>query len=179
MVEELSGRKENCMVAYKYFAINEKTPIYLYGAGEFGKSVALNLINSGYHLCGFIDKNAGAINKDILLRPVYKPQKFYPKENKNKIVIVVTIHNALFHDGIAKALRENGFINILFLPTGDEYLYEIKMQLYKYYNLFCIGNDFSKLDKIPCYDNLVFFDINYKNYIIEEEKRRYCVYVRF
>lgn len=154
---------------YKYFIINEKTPIYLYGAGAFGRNVASNLIKAGYYLCGFIDKNTDLINKDMLLNPVYNPEEFFQKENRDEVVIVITIHNALIHDDIARVLSAKGFLNILFLPTGETYLYKIKMQLYKFYNLFCIGNDFSKPYKIPCYNELEFFDINYKNYIIEEE----------
>lgn len=150
------------------FSITRDSKIFIYGAGMFGRENAECLRLSGFKIEGFIDQHADLIKKNINTCPVYTLKIFSMKFTCKDCIIIVCVHNALWHNEIAHTCKKLGLEKIIFLPTNNFYNQEVVSRLYDVYNACCISHDYTKLENIPYYGNLFNINYNYKKLIIRE-----------
>ena len=133
-----------------YFTFTPESEIVIYGAGGLGCKRAIELINAGYHVIGFIDKEADP-SKNLFNLPVYLPQDVTLSiSSREDIIIIICIHNALWHQDIALFLNGLGYENILFLPIGERYDSAKRMELDCGYKFFADQN-YEKINILPTY----------------------------
>lgn len=149
------------------FTLDQNSKIIIYGAGGLGRKRAKQLIEAGYHVIGFLDKEAG-LSKTVFDLPVCSPQSassvFSVQED---IVIIICVHNALWHQDIALLLNEFGYENILFLPIGERYVPSKCMQLDDGYKHFADQN-YREISELPTYSTLTDVNLSVNDAIIEE-----------
>ena len=144
----------------KYFQFNATSTILIYGAGGLGREIAGKLMCSGYKIGGFIDKNADII-KSVDNLDVYTLTSAWEKFDADDTIIVICLHNALWHSEPARQLYEKGFNNIIFLPIdGDYNICEKKRMEYIYDSI--KDGVYEDIKDIPLYNTLsnVNYDIN-------------------
>jgi lipopolysaccharide biosynthesis glycosyltransferase len=88
-------------------------PKYIWGAGECGNLTALNLLDDGFEVKGFIDKNAKEIKTKLYL-PVLMPQDgIIEIKNGNSAQIIIAIHNESSIKEIVNRLLSAGLKEII------------------------------------------------------------------
>lgn len=150
------------------FSITKKSRIFIYGAGKFGKENAQYLSASGYKIEGFIDQCADKIDSDKMVWPVETLQSFADNRFTKDCIVIVCVHNAMWHEEIACSCYEIGVERIVFLPTNGLYNQAAVLKLYKIYNACCTSHDYTELEHIPLYGKLFDIDFNYQKWIIRE-----------
>lgn len=159
-----------------YFTFTPESKIVIYGAGGLGCKRAKELINAGYHVIGFIDKEADP-SKDLFNLPVYLPQDVTLSiSSREDIIIIICIHNALWHQDIALFLNGLGYENILFLPIGERYDSNKRMELDCGYKFFADQN-YEKINILPTYSTLINTDLSIQDAIIEENSKFVTVWM--
>lgn len=163
--------ENNCLI--KTFDFENKD-VLIYGAGGLGRKVALELVEQGYSVAAFIDKNGEAIH-DIDGIPVFTMEKTADViQDKNNCVIVVCLHNALWHQDTALELYKIGFDNLIFLPIGNQYDYKKRNIMEKNYGL-CMDMDYKSMVDIPTYSALCDLTYTCEDAVISKDKT--CVTV--
>lgn len=135
-----------------YYKISDKDNIVIYGGGALGKE-RYRYFSRHYHVLAFFDRNAAFISTEDIDIPVFAPQDGI-NELGTDIIVVVCIHNAFVHQEVAQHLYSLGIDKIIFLPMGDEYLAEPRMQMLKIYTCYC-EHDIDKVMEIPYYSTLL------------------------
>ncbi len=144
------------------FDITQKSKIVIYGAGRLGQSKAQMLIEAGYEVIGFFDNNAEKIKEAIGL-PVYMPCD--DAFNRQEIVIIICVHNGLWHVEIAENLFDSGYNKILFIPLNSRYNFKAKEKMQLNYTRFEY-EEYEKICEIPTYEELVNNEPNISNAVI-------------
>lgn len=144
------------------FDITSKSKIVIYGAGKLGQSRANELRDAGYDVVAFMDKNADVFG-EISGVPVYVPQtEVLDKEN---VIVIVCVHNGLWHVEIAATLYEMGYDKILFIPLNSQFNYHAKEKMQLIYTSFDY-QEYDKLVNIPQYNELICNDPDISNSVI-------------
>lgn len=137
-----------------FFSLNKEKEILIYGAGNRGRSLAEKLQKDGFHVIGYIDKYVKGIEENSE-RPIYQLNELGSQvglaENK---VVIICLHNALWHGEVAADLFHKGYDNIIFLPIGRNYEKDLACNLGKIYDSVHDGSYFN-LEKIPKYSALL------------------------
>lgn len=139
--------------------------LYIYGASMLGKHYADQLKANGFTFCGFIDKNADRIKME---EKVYSLKDTVHCDKRG--IIVVCVHNSLWHEEIAENLFEMGFCNILFIPTDCErniYFYNTMCSAYEKFST-CDYDDLCKIE-IPCMEHMKRGDFDERNFLFRRE----------
>lgn len=159
-----------------YFTLTPKSKVIIYGAGGLGCKRAKELMEAGYHVVGFLDKKADS-RKVLLNLPIYLPQDLtFFSSSREDTIIIICIHNALWHQDIALSLNELGYENILFLPIGERYVSDMRMKLDDGYKYFADQN-YEKIDTLPTYSTLVNIDLLINDAVIEENSKFVTVWM--
>lgn len=100
----------------KYFSMSRNMKYIIYGAGGNCFRVKKLLQNAQYTVAAILDKRAEDIHnvEDV---PVYTLENFVQiDEEKDKIVIVISVKNVFEHINIARTLLELGYERIIYKP---------------------------------------------------------------
>lgn len=158
-----------------YFKLDSTNTILIYGAGGLGREIARRLLNSGYKVEGFIDKNADCINAQDNLK-VYSILSATEHFSLNDTIVIVCLHNALWHSGPAKQLYEKGFQNIIFLPIDGDYNVCEKKRMEAAYDSIKDGV-YENVKDIPSYKTLVDISYSEKDGVIEANSKTVTVWM--
>lgn len=150
-----------------YFSLEKESEIFIYGAGGLGQTRASCLQHTGYQVKGFIDKNADNCSR-VMGLPVYLPQDIAVNSAslKDKIIIVC-LHNALWHQKVAAMLHDMGCEKILFLPVGNQYVAQLRRCMEKMYD-YMTDELYNHLTHIPVYSALTKVSLSIEDGVIEK-----------
>lgn len=96
------------------FTITKESSIIIYGAGDKAKTLSSKLIESGYKVCFFIDKN---VKGSIYNIPVFDVEEAVHSINKaSEYILIITLNDGSKHFEIAKQFNSYGITNIVYLP---------------------------------------------------------------
>lgn len=128
------------------FDITKENRLYIYGGGELGRSFFRQLKKDGFCVKGIIDRNADRLKTEesIYILNVDSFTHCF----KNDDVVIVCVHNALWHTEIVESLKRIGVNNILFIPLNKDYSRLRSNELLKAYNHF-VNREYNKLKNIP------------------------------
>lgn len=147
-----------------YFCLTKESHIIIYGAGGLGCSRAACLRNAGYQVTAFIDRNADSIPQ-ISSTPVYAPDDINKKTSKKDDIVIICLHNALWHPEAAEALHALGYENIIFLPMGEQYQHLARASMEKAYG--CLEDElYKQLKDLPTYSTLTKFNASIEDGVI-------------
>lgn len=149
------------------FNITLASNIVIYGAGKLGQNRAEELKSAGYNIVAFMDKNAEVFG-GIMNIPVYTPQNEFLQ--KLDVIIIVCVHNGLWHIEIASLLHKLGYDKILFIPLNSEFNFQVKEQMQLAYSNFDY-QEYDKLVDIPQYSELIYSNPNVNSAIIYQNNR--------
>ena len=137
-----------CIREQKMFNINKRSAILFYGFSRFDmvKNKYYDMLEQGYNILGYIDKNAETLSKSIKI-PCWSLDNLpYKKKERKEIIVIILLQNGQLHEKIALVLEKSGFSKILFLPAL--YVTEEQKRMCILYNHFLEGN-FGQLENIP------------------------------
>ena len=138
------------MANMEYFDLYQHSPVLIYGAGALGIEI-YHKICDVYQVCGFIDKRKIRLNfdekNDI---PVYQINDL---PDLYKCVVIICVHNAIWHYEIANDLYDAGFNRILFLAMQETYNQAAAKYMNTMYSYF-LEENYEKLKHIPYYSVL-------------------------
>lgn len=147
------------------FDISRESVIYVYGGGALGRSYFSQLSGNGFHVKGIIDRNADKIeNKNGI--PYYTTSQYSDIHTKDDVVIVC-VHNALWHAEIVDVLKPLGVENVLFVPLSKEYGRLKSNEMMKAYNHF-VNREYEQLNNIPTISSLCDKGLDVKKAILHE-----------
>lgn len=106
---------------------NRDYSIIIYGAGVGGRELYDKLVNFGNDVECFVDKNALHI-KECCGKKVYSVNEAKCFGNKQNIIIILSMQNALIHDSIAFEIYSLGYNRILYFPTQGSNVFLRKMR---------------------------------------------------
>lgn len=130
-----------------FFNLTAGTPVIIYGAGALGVNIYYKIRNL-FPVEYFIDKKV----KDI--KNVSVPVcSINDVTGMTDSIVIVCVHNGIWHKEIAEELYKKGFSKILFLALSKEYNKEKSMMMNRAYNLF-LEEQYDDLDNIPCYEEM-------------------------
>lgn len=84
-------------------------PVYIYGAGAYGKRILFDLHCRGIEVTGFIDGNSRLWGSSIEGLPCYSLEAI-EKKNENKMIIIASI----YREEIAEQLKRRGIENFIY-----------------------------------------------------------------
>lgn len=114
----------------KTFCLEKSQCIGIYGYNKRGKYIKEFLEGKGKKKIFFIDQNA----KNILQENVYPIENLRGINQKENIVIIISLQNAVAHKDVSEEINKIGIEKIIFLPVGEKYSEKETMTLRKYYN---------------------------------------------
>lgn len=97
------------------YIVDEKTRVFLHGAGSLGSLVGKYLIESGFQICGYIDQRAEEIHTLHGL-PCYAKKDIEAAADKKSDVILVVVKDVFEHERIKEAWLQAGFRRIIYKP---------------------------------------------------------------
>lgn len=97
------------------FSLDYSKYYLIYGAGGNGLKVHSLLQQSGCHVLGFIDQRAPKLSIVNGL-PVFNPDSLSETNNKDSIVVIITIKNVFEHSKLALSLAKKGFSHCIYKP---------------------------------------------------------------
>lgn len=111
-MNDLSGNSE------AFSAIRmEDSSIWIYGKGGTGLRTARILIESGFNVCGFIDRRANEIaDADLPIRTLDEIETEI--QDKHKIVVVICLKDVFQHEELARSLVGAGFFYLVYKPAS-------------------------------------------------------------
>lgn len=87
-------------------------PVYLYGAGSFGREICLFLRDNGVDICGFLDQRAAEI-KEYCGKPVYSLEEEMPaKKCEDTLVLFSIVMDKDVRRKVMNEIRESGFSHV-------------------------------------------------------------------
>lgn len=147
------------------FDINKESEIFVYGGGTLGRSFYYQLKNDGYLVNGIIDRNADKItNKEGIS---FFTIKDFADIYKGSEIVIICVHNALWHAEIVDALKPLGIENVLFVPLGKEFGRRKSDEMMKAYNHF-VNREYDSLNSIPTLSSLCDKKLNVQRSVIHE-----------
>lgn len=155
---------------------SKTTPVLIYGAGEIGKSVAFNLIHSGYQVLAFLDKHKGR-GETMIEKPVYMFGAESVDVDKSKCVIVICLSDGLQHKSVAVELWKEGYQYIICLPMNFAVSFKKRVDLSIRYNLILDGQ-FSKIKKVESFGIYLKAQLNCMDSVIRRFGDNYIAWVR-
>ena len=145
------------------FDITHKSHLLIYGAGTLGQRYAKKLKNEGYLIEGYIDRNADKITIDNMT--IYNLEQLLSMHDVENYVVIVVVHNVLWHQEIADGLYRKGVRKILYLPQNSS---ERNVRLRNAYNSF-MNYEFSNLNSIPVYQKNNIYEMLDEEVVISQE----------
>lgn len=147
------------------FDITKENRLYIYGGGELGRSFFRQLMKDGFCVQGIIDRNAEKLKAEerIFILSVECFAHYF----KNDDVVIVCVHNALWHTEIVESLKRIGVNNILFIPLNKDYSRLWSNEMLKAYNYF-INREYNKLKNIPTLSLLLDHSITPAKAVLKE-----------
>lgn len=130
------------------FDLIEKEPVLIYGAGILGQKI-YNQIRDIFFIKGFIDRRKVSISLDSDI-PLYQIDELTDLQD---CIVIVCVHNAVWHYEIAEKLYNIGFSKILFIAVNNTFNRNMANCMNKAYNCFLEG-EYKHLRGIPCYEIL-------------------------
>ena len=158
------------MTAMDHFDLLKNESVLIYGAGILGRKT-YEQIRKVFCVRGFIDKRKEFISMDSNI-PVYRIDELIDLQD---CVVIVCVHNAVWHYEIAEKLYSVGFSKILFIAVNNEFNQNVANDLNRAYNFFLEG-EYEKLREIPCY-GLLKQDI-YSENVIRKNDNYIVLYCR-
>lgn len=147
------------------FDINKDSRIFIYGGGALGRSFYYQLKNDGYNVNGIIDKNADKLtNKEGV---AFFSIRDFAGTFKEGDVVVICVHNALWHAEIVELLMPLGVENILFVPLGKDFGRRKSNEMMKAYNHF-VNREYNALNNIPTLPSICDKSLNVKKSVLYE-----------
>ncbi len=133
----------------KYFDLQQHSKIWIYGAGENAQSYCRELMKQGYHVEGFLDRNA----KNLITvcdRKVYLPmdaKRVIPKD----AVIIISLRNGLQQEAVAEELAGAGFCHLIYLPMHIKQSLDVRKRYRQNYT-HLMEYDFAQIKQVPVYE---------------------------
>lgn len=149
----------------KTFDITKENRLYIYGGGELGRSFYRQLKKDGFCVKGIIDKNADKLKTEDGFHII--SVKGYKSCFIDDDVIIVCVHNALWHTEIVESLKIIGINNILFIPLNKDYSRLGSNEMLKAYNHF-VNREYNQLKGIPTLSSLQNHSITPSKAVIKE-----------
>lgn len=146
----------------RYFDLQKKSVIWIYGAGKLGEKCCRSLLESGYKVDGFLDKNADSIG-EICGRRVFSPNEAKNIVPQNAIVIICLL-NGLSQETVAEKLAEIGLCKLIYVPMHIRQSLSVREQYRKNYECLCNG-DFAHIKGVPVFG----YETNYPECVIIEK----------
>lgn len=131
---------------YEQFSANEKSKVILYGADDFGKALAQEMIRVGEDFCGFCDKRYEEFPKGILGKPVFPLEQIISKGIELDYYIIITAPS--HYKDIKETLCDKGFSEAHILKlfeensSSEELIYPYKLQYFEFLELYRKGTTF-------------------------------------
>lgn len=163
------------MISRKYFQFSKTDKILIYGAGGLGQEFCSKLSTAGYNMQGFIDKNAASMN-EVCCLPVYTADEASKTYNGSDCIVIICLHNALWHSEPAQQLYEKGFENIILLPIGSEYNIREKSRMEYIYDTLRDGA-YENAKDIPMYRTLTEISYSPEDGVIEKNDKMVTVWM--
>lgn len=129
------------------FDVDKNRQILFYGFSQFDmvRNKYRDMLECGYHVLGYIDKNAENIRKYEKV-PCWNIESLpFEKDKRREMIIVILLQNGQIHEEVALHLEKEGFFNILFLPASLET--KEQKHMCTVYNFFLEG-DYGQLKNI-------------------------------
>ena len=125
------------------------------------------MLNNGYNVKGFIDRNANEIKlcNDL---PVYLTINISEVLDKEDIVAII-LNNGMHHDTVADSIFQNGINKIIYSPMKINFSYEYRQLLRRKYRMLIRGIYENVID-IPTYNKIKENHIR----IINAENKNIC-----
>lgn len=117
--------------------ISKDVSFYLYGYTFSAREAYEALLEAGYCVLGYIDKNA-ELYKDKCDIPIYSTDDLESLEKANALVIIF-LRNVVSHEAVAEFLAGKGFLHILYLPSAMNLVSRHENRLRNMYNLLSAG----------------------------------------
>lgn len=95
-----------------FFTFCKKAPIWIYGCGQLGKTLGAKLIDSGFSVAGFIDRDKNRLANDEAYE-VINPERVASLDED--AIIVLSFQNVLEHERVSKMLFAHGLDKIIYL----------------------------------------------------------------
>lgn len=150
-----------------YFSLTPKNKIIIYGAGGLGVHQAQQLMDAGYNVVAFFDQNPNNHNLPISI-PIYSiADNVSVFNDKTHIIVIICLHNALWHQDIALSLNKLGYENILFLPIGERYNFSMRIHMELGYKHLTEQN-YKKVLNLPTYSTITDIELSTEDAVIEK-----------
>ncbi len=155
----------------EFYNITKKEEFIIYGYGHLGRKLEKYLIKKGYRVVEYLDRNAKNIvdeNNTIPIR-ILEEDEIYDRDNK---IVVICLHNALWHAEIAHNLYSIGYEKIIFLPCGNIKTSSDYYLMIDIYNRF-IGENINEEVLIPRYTSI----LNANSDIVSQDEKNVVVWI--
>lgn len=148
------------------FDITKKNTIYIYGGGKLGRSYYEQLQQDGFSVKAIIDRNADKLtysDKKISLLTLEQFSSVFKKDD----IVIICVHNALWHAEIVESLKSIGVEKILFIPLNKNFSRQGSNEMMKAYTRFT-NRDYASLKNIPSLSDLLDHGLNPQKAILYE-----------
>lgn len=156
------------------YDIGKENEILIYGAGGLGRSMCKKLLEQGFRVLGYIDKNANIICENS----VYSIDESITRVSGkiDRVTVIICIHNALLHSDIAEELYHAGYNNILFIPFDEKFNIKHRRTMEERYSYFA-DEIYDNLYDIPQYSTMLKYSLSINDGVISRNQNKITVWM--